>query len=226
MTTKTRRLRAVLGAARLVRDPNRLDEVFAIADGLVSESVLLDMRDAFARSDTGKHALAQRPRLGPIDLTALRALPAGSLGRTYAEHMARNGLDPSAIPTRRADDELSFIRAHLYETHDIWHAVTGFAADVPGELALQAFSLAQYPARLGAIILGGSFFNTLLFNWGERDARMRGIARGWLLGKRAAPLFGIRWGEQWRRPLAEVRRELGLDLDSLDALDTQTSRAA
>jgi ubiquinone biosynthesis protein Coq4 len=34
-----------------------------------------------------------------------------------------------------------------YETHDIWHVVTGFHTDVAGELGLQAFYLAQFPGR-------------------------------------------------------------------------------
>jgi ubiquinone biosynthesis protein Coq4 len=37
----------------------------------------------------------------------------------------------------------AYVLSHLYEMHDLWHAVIGFETDVAGELALQAF----YPPR-------------------------------------------------------------------------------
>jgi ubiquinone biosynthesis protein Coq4 len=47
---------------------------------------------------------------------------------------------------------------------------------------------------------------------------MRAIVRGWLLGKRSRPLFGMRWDDHLERPLDEVRRSLGLELDAIDAV--------
>ena len=41
------------------------------------------------------------------------------------------------------------------------------------------------------------------------------VLRGTLQGRQAAPLFGIDWSQHWHRPLAEVRRELGLERPSL-----------
>src|SRR5438477_261218 len=70
-------------------------------------------------------ALDERHRFR-IDLASLRGLAPGTLGRTFAEHMIANGLDPSALPDLPSTDRRSFFRAHLYETHDIWHVVTGF----------------------------------------------------------------------------------------------------
>jgi ubiquinone biosynthesis protein Coq4 len=132
----------------LVRHPDHLDRVFEIADGMVKRrtEVLEKMRDNFAKHPRGASALRERPRLH-FDLGALSRMPAGSLGRTFADHMRANGLDPSAIPTMTSNDELEFIRAHLYETHDVWHAVTGFHTDVAGELGLQACSGSRRSTR-------------------------------------------------------------------------------
>ena len=130
--------------------------------------------------------------------------------------MIGNGLDPRALPTREANDEGMYLVAHLFETHDVWHAVTGFGTDVAGELGLQAFYFAQFPARLSTALVAGGLLNTLLFAFDQRDARMHAIVRGWLLGKRARPLFGVRWNELWVTPMENVRRGLAVDLVGIE----------
>jgi ubiquinone biosynthesis protein Coq4 len=126
--------------------------------------------------------------------------------------MKKNDLDPSAIPTLDAKDELTFIRAHLYETHDVWHAVTGFDTDAAGELGLQAFYAAQAPGGLPIMLIAMGFLNTAIYSMSDRERRLDAIVRGWSMGCRARPLFGVRWGELWERPIEDVRRELGVEL--------------
>ena len=209
-------VRAARAYLSIVRDPSRLTEVFTLADSLVQPDVLRSMAEAFRQDPTGAQALRDRPRLGTVRLAELRLLPEGTLGRAFAEHMIRNGLSVDALPLLSSPDETSFVRAHLYETHDIWHVVTGFGADVADELGLQAFYLAQFPARLAIVILSAGMFHTLFFAFEERDARMQAITRGWLLGHRARKLFGVRWGELWATKLSEVRERLSVDLDAVD----------
>jgi ubiquinone biosynthesis protein Coq4 len=174
------------------------------------------MADYFRQDENGASALRDRPRLGRLDLAEMRKLPEGSLGREFAEHMIENGLSVDALPSMQSPDELSYVRAHLYETHDVWHVVTGFGADVADELGLQAFYLAQLPARLAVVILTAGLFHTLFYAWEERDPRMQAIARGWLLGHKAKKLFGVRWAELWTTPLSDVRRMLHVDLELAD----------
>lgn len=195
----------------LVKHPDHLDRVFEISDGMVKRrtEVLEVMAAHFAGDPRGKTAMAERPRLR-VDLAALSRLPEGTLGRTFADHMIANGLDPAAIPTLAAGDELEFIRAHLYETHDVWHAVTGFGTDVAGELGLQAFYAAQAPGGLPWMLIAMGFLNTALYAMDEREKRFDAVARGWEMGRRARPLFGTRWDMLWETPLDEVRRDLGV----------------
>jgi ubiquinone biosynthesis protein COQ4 len=162
--------------------------------------------------------LRERPRLGPVDPHALCTLPPGTLGRAFAEHILGNGLNLNALPQLPARTDAEYVRAHLLEVHDIWHVLTGFATHVAGELGLQAFSLAQLGSPFAAGIITGGLANTLFFAFPERDVRMRSIVRGWLLGKRARPLFGGAWARMWERPLEEVRTAFGLDLEGVDAL--------
>jgi ubiquinone biosynthesis protein COQ4 len=213
--------KALLSAVRIVRDPNRLNEVFSLSDHMVmaatderrQKMIAMVRRDPVAAS-----ALADKPRVGKIDLRELKKLPGGTLGHEFAEHMLANGLSPDALPVLTGSDELEFLRGHLYETHDIWHVVTGFGTDVAGELGLQAFYLAQFPGGLPSALLAGGFVNTVLYAFEERDERMRAIVRGWLLGKRAKPFFGVRWAELWQAPLVEVRARLGVVIGEVEKI--------
>jgi ubiquinone biosynthesis protein COQ4 len=219
-------LQAGRAFVRLTLDPNRLNEVFNLSDSLVSPEVGAIMVAHVAKDERGAAALRDRPTVR-LALDELKQLPVGTLGRTYADLMIANGLDPKDIPALPAPDDAAYVRAHLYETHDLWHAATGFRTDVAGELGLQAFYAAQLPGKLPTAILAMGMLNTLLFSFDDQDARMREIARGWLLGRRSRPLFGARWNELLPLPLDEARARLGLDLAAVDgALPAQSLRAA
>jgi ubiquinone biosynthesis protein COQ4 len=204
--------RAAYSFIDLVRHPEHLDRVFEIADAL-SEShteVLEAMRDHFGRDAGGAKALVEKPRLR-VDVRELSKLPAGTLGRVFADHLRENGLDPASIPSLSADTDIAFVRAHLYETHDVWHAATGFGADPAGELGLQAFYAAQTPGNLPLLLMAVGLLNAGLFSRADRDRRLEAISQGWAMGRRARPLFGIRWDELWSRPVSEVRAYLGIE---------------
>jgi ubiquinone biosynthesis protein Coq4 len=195
----------------LVKHPEHLDRVFEIADGLTKQhvDVLERMRDHFVKSPAGAAALSEKPRLR-LDVPTLLRLPEGSCGRVFAEHMRKNNLDPAALPSLEVKTELDFVRAHLYESHDVWHAVTGFDTDVAGELGLQAFYAAQAPGGLPWMLMGMGFLNTALYSMDDRERRFDAIAKGWEMGRRSQPLFGVRWDRLWSTPMDEVRRSLGV----------------
>ena len=203
----------------LVRDPNRLNDVFVIAESLQKPVFLQRMVDHVKSVDEAYPALAlqTRPRLGALDVDVLLAHPEGTLGHEFAAHMKTNRLDPRALPTAPAEDEKSYVFAHLYETHDIWHTITGFSTDVAGELGLQAFYLAQLPTRLAGILLSGGLINMMMYNFHDRDRRMTAIASGWMMGKNARPLFGVDWREMWGEQLSDVRARYLVDPVSASA---------
>lgn len=203
---------------RALRDPERLGDILALADVLAPPEAMRTLVEALGRSPPAATALRERPRVGDVHLPTLRALPAGTLGRAFAEHLDAHGLDPAALPRRDVRTDAEYVRAHMLETHDVWHVLTGFDADVAGELGLCAFSLAQLGSPFAVGILAGGLANTLLFAMPERDVRMRAMVRGWLLGKRAALLFGATWGRMWDMPLEEARARFGLDVAGVEAL--------
>jgi ubiquinone biosynthesis protein COQ4 len=204
-----RRLQALRCFVVLARDPRRLDVVFDLRASLDDPAVLEPIVRRLSADPRVARALAARPRVGRLELASLRALPEGSVGRVYAEWMTRMGLSPEAIPELPASSELEYFPAHLYETHDLWHVVTGFGPDVPGELGLQAFYLAQLGGPLPLAILAAGLLNTL-GHLDDADARMDAITEGYRLGKASEPLFGLDWRALLSRPLVDVRRELGI----------------
>ncbi|RYE92655.1 MAG: hypothetical protein EOO75_06180 [Myxococcales bacterium] len=210
--------RMALAGVRLLRDPNQLGEAFVLADtiGQVSTDAVQRMADGFRRDPRGARALVERTRLRLPPVEELSEMPAGSLGRAFADYLARNRIDPSDLPSRPSPDECAFVMAHLYETHDLWHTVTGFETDVAGELGLQAFYVAQTEGKLGLLLLSIGMLEAAGKGFEDRQARLDAVARGWLLGKRARPLFGLPWAERWGQPIAELRAELGLALDDVD----------
>ncbi|NTX06015.1 Coq4 family protein [Myxococcus sp. CA040A] len=203
---------------RVLQDPNRLQDIIDLARVLAPPMAMRRVVERLMQSPTAARALVERPRVGMLPLATLRTLPEGTLGRAFADHLTQNGLDPNALPRREAHTDEDYVRAHLLESHDIWHVLTGFRTDVAGELGVQAFSLAQLGSPFALGILTGGLANTLLYAFSERDARMQALTRGWVLGRLARPVFGTPWRELWEVPLVDVRQRFGLDLPTVDAL--------
>src|SRR5688572_1499436 len=96
-------LKLAAASIKLFRDPKRLDEVIDIADSIMDPKLVQPMVDAAKRDALGARAFAERPRVR-FDLKELKRLPEGTLGREFADHMERAGLDPNDLPTRPAPD--------------------------------------------------------------------------------------------------------------------------
>ncbi|WP_426749124.1 Coq4 family protein [Myxococcus sp. Y35] len=211
---------------RAIRDPEKLQDVLGLAPVIAPPMAMRRLVERLTQHASAARAFVERPRLGLRSLPALRALPPDTLGRAFADHLEANRLDLDALPSLEARTDEEYVRAHLLESHDVWHVLTGFSTDVAGELGLQAFSLAQVGSPFALGVLAGGLTNTLLYAFSQREARMRAIVRGWLLGQRAQLLFGAPWCQMWDVPLAEVRRRYGLELAAVEAVLDDAMRPA
>lgn len=207
-------LRFVRAYAGLVRDPAQLERVFALGEHIADDDLFERM--PWLRGKPEIEALVSRPaqRLR-CDRARLTALPPGTLGHEYAAMMKREGLNPEALDHWSGQGTLQRFRVHLESTHDVWHVVTGFGTDVDGEVGLQAFYYAQLASPLPLVLLSAGLLNTVVRRQGSGQRRVEQLVRGYLMGRRAAPLTGIEWDEHWARPLDELRRELRVNA-SLD----------
>ncbi|HEX2915294.1 MAG TPA: Coq4 family protein [Chloroflexia bacterium] len=140
----------------------------------------------------------------------LKDYASGTLGHAYYRHMNDNGFSPDFFPPIEPADELSYSRLRLRQTHDIWHVVTGYGVDLPGELALQAFYLGQYPMVFPALLVSSVVLHVATRKPRELTRIFDGLTEGWQRGKAAKSLWPVRWEEMWDRSLEDIRAEYNL----------------
>ncbi len=155
-------------------------------------------------------AIQERRAFGPIALDPLAALPPGTLGRVFAEHCRARELNPNLIHVP-PDDEVGWVLNHLYQTHDIWHVVTGWDNDLPGEVGLGTFYAGQFGSpSFFSFMLALILLNTVLRR-NDAGPVMTAMSEGYRAGQRAEPLFGTDWAALWDAPLDEVRSRFGVE---------------
>jgi ubiquinone biosynthesis protein COQ4 len=194
----------------MVRSP---DGDFGVIDRLSQTSSDLGSLQMIIKALTnhpqGKAAFENYPRIGEVDLEQLALLPSETLGYAYANHMLQNGLKPLKI--KPSNNDYEFLGAHITETHDIWHVVTGFNTNIIGEIQLEAFYVLQLQAsRFFLALLTKNLLKTVIDDIERSVDCMDAIADGWVMAKQAKPLFGIDWKTLWSKPLNEVRDALNI----------------
>ncbi len=205
--------RAFRALQLLLTNPDDTQQVFVMIDALSGNSPRRLLK-RFVRDANGARLMKAKSNLLPLlcDRERLRALPPGSLGRAYlafveSEGITADGLvDASNVPTTREviDPDLEFLRQRMRDSHDLWHAVTGYKGDLVGEASLLAFSFAQTKNPAIALIVLAAFLR------GEELAVRSQIARGFMRGVRARWLVAYDWEGALARPLEDVRRELNV----------------
>jgi ubiquinone biosynthesis protein Coq4 len=163
----------------------------------------------------------------PLNLDDLKAFAPGTLGHAYRDFMVSNDLMErlaegyknlheqfaTAGKLDRMPAILKYKVLRGYQTHDLHHVLTGYPATPLGELALQAFQLAQvefpYAAMWMAVATGHMAF---VDPWLIKPA-MDAIAHGWTYGSEARSIQFVKFEQMLDQPLEEVRREYSLGRD-------------
>ncbi len=205
-------LLAIKGVISLLRDPTKTESVYDIEDGLRNTKAT-QLAVEFVKSDPKVAQLIAERYVPPhLDMDALLALPAGSLGHIYATYIQESGFDPNFYRKIEVQDEISYVLLRLRQTHDIWHIVTGFDTNVAGELGLKSFELAQTRRTMAFILLTGGLLSVLSKSPADLDVLLECIALGYRSGAKARPLLAQKWEEQWSKPVSEWRQELGIEV--------------
>ncbi|KAL2161315.1 hypothetical protein VTH06DRAFT_8535 [Thermothelomyces fergusii] len=195
-----------------LRDPRRGDLIAAFAEATATPYFIYRLRDAMLASPTGRRILRDRPRITSesLNLPRLRALPANTVGATYAAWLDREGVSPDTrAPVRYIDDpECAYVMQRYRECHDFYHALTGLPIVREGEVALKAFEFANTLLPM----TGLSIFAAATLKPAERR-RFRHIYLPWALrnGLRAKEVINVYWEEQLERDVDDLRRELGIE---------------
>ena len=161
----------------------------------------------FHASADGLALLATKPQLSKAGLERLLDLPADTLGGAYARFAFARNLDPQfVVQPDYLDEDTAYVHQRTSETHDLWHVLLGFETNLMAEAAQSSFIAAQY---------GGAFLHLLmvlsmLAVLGRKPWLVPEVFRTYQRGRAAAPLLAVRWERLWGRSLDEVRRELGI----------------
>lgn len=202
-------IQAARGVFGLIKDPGSLESIFDIGEGL-QESELMQGAIAHLLSMPEVAAIVKERYLGTTpNLEELLQLPPDSLGYAYASKMTTENFDPEFYRKVQITSDTSYVLLRVRQTHDIWHAVTGFDTDPAGEIGLQAFVLAQNHWPIAILILVGAMLNAVK-KQEDLNGLMQLIHRGYQMGVNAKPFMAQKWEEQWERPLAEIRSELNV----------------
>jgi ubiquinone biosynthesis protein COQ4 len=204
--------RAGRALSALMRDPDDLPQVFTLIESISGTAPHRLLR-RFKNTDSGRRILREEPDIVPIlaDRASLRAMPEGSLGRAYLAFVESEGISPEGIRDasvknreRKIPEAFAYLHCRMRDTHDLWHAATGYKGDVRGELALLAFTLAQNWHIGVALIVGTAIVKGL--GGGATDM----IRDGYRRGRAAAWLPAQDWESLLPLPLDEVRARLKL----------------
>jgi ubiquinone biosynthesis protein COQ4 len=195
----------------LLADPDDTPKVFEIIDALSGNTGERLFR-RFAASPAGARVLRERRDLLATlgDTARLQELPPGSLGRVYADFVAREqlsarGLYEANMQGGRREDldaDRRLFGDRLRDMHDLWHVVTGYGRDLLGEGSLLAFSFAQTRNPGVGFIVG-----VALLKAGDATAR-RFLIAAWRRGRRARWLPAEDWEALLEQPLEAVRTHL------------------
>jgi ubiquinone biosynthesis protein Coq4 len=187
------------------------DAIARLSSTLNDADSLKIMVEFQSRHEQGRRAFLERPRLVDVDLQQLISLPQNTLGYVYADHMISNGLTP--LQASQIDSDYQFFAAHITETHDLWHVVTGCDTNIIGEIQLEAFYVAQlYASRFWLALLAKNLLKAVVYDIETASKYMDAIQYGWTMAQKAKPLFGIRWNTLWSNPLEDVRANLNIIL--------------
>jgi ubiquinone biosynthesis protein Coq4 len=97
-----------------------------------------------------------------------------------------------------------------YQTHDLHHVLTGYPATPYGELALQAFGLAQTRFPYAAMWIAVVTAHMTFLEPSMIDPAMDAITIGWQHGRQARSIQNVKFEQMLDRPLSDVRREFRL----------------
>jgi ubiquinone biosynthesis protein COQ4 len=206
--------RAARALSALIKNPDDLPQVFNLIDSMATPGHFRRSRSRFEKTDTGRRLLWAKPDIVTIlaDRERLRAMPDGSLGRAYLEFVETEKISPEGIrkasETERrlewANEDIAFIRKRMRDTHDLWHAATGYRGDVLGEIGLLAFTVAQQWNTAIAVMVLAAILKA-------RRTNIVGVVRdGYRRGRNAAWLPSQDWESLLDQPLDDVRARLKL----------------
>ena len=152
------------------------------------------------------------------DRAWLDTLPDGSVGATYRAFLDRTGFSAKGLAdisyaangdVGRIEHPVAWYGRRERDTHDIWHALTGYTAEEHlGELCLVAFSYAQTRGLGWAAIAAMGALKSLRMTGGTMV--LKAVLEGYRHGKKAKWLAAQDYEALLAEPLDAARKRLNI----------------
>ena len=198
--------------ARALRDSNRTEDIVTAEELAAQAQLRYLVRSEVMKSGEGPDIMRERPHFSDVQLDALRALPAATLGGAFARFLDDNGLSTSLYnipPQYTADPDEAYLMLRIRHSHDVWHVLTGLGVAGHDEILLHAFSLAQtgMPSSLALMVLGSLKHMLLEARFGLLRS---GLWAAFQRGRQASPLLTVYWERHFEESLESVRERYGI----------------
>jgi ubiquinone biosynthesis protein Coq4 len=146
------------------------------------------------------------------DIDALAKMPPETLGGAFARRMKAEGLGQDYYEHAAPRHRMKFLRLRMRQTHDIWHTLTGLGTDEFGEIAIQGFVAGQYTSTTAAITAAGVLLRSVFrCRLDDLEKYVDAFCEGYVAGKRAESLLGVKWEELWGESIEELRRRYRIE---------------
>lgn len=180
--------------------------------------------DAFIGDPRFESFLAERHYAEPLLLAELEALAPGTLGRTYHDWIVDNDLTAAIATDYRRfhealeaagmldglPDPMKYAVLRGFQTHDFLHVVTGYDSSGKGEIALQAFCLAQLQFPYFAMWMSVVATRMTFVDPRMITPMMDSITHGWQRGRTTPNLMTEKWESMLNDDLADIQARFGL----------------
>lgn len=178
----------------------------------------------FARLPQQKEFAEARWFAENVSLDELKEYAPGTIGRAYYHFIADNNLEANLATNYkmlhdmmrsqgnldRMPEDLNYAIIRGFQIHDLLHVLTGYEATADGEIALQAFCLAQIRFPYFGMWMSVVTARMTYLDPDQILPMMDAISEGWQYGRTTDNLQFERWETMLDRPLAEVRREYNI----------------
>ena len=162
-----------------------------------------------------RQMLAERWLPAPYTRDDLARCPRGSLGQALLAHIVENDLDLDFFPDIDPERPEEFLRLRSYQTHDLWHVVSGYGTSDAGEMGIVGFYLGQFLTHFddAGVALGaftGTLASSLLLNASlvrqvALPSMLAHLSDGYTRGSQARPMLAVRWETMFDEPLLAIR---------------------
>jgi ubiquinone biosynthesis protein Coq4 len=174
-----------------------------------------DLAEAAAIAHPGAANAATRATPPKLTLESLKALPVGSLGHDFYRLISDNNfnlevLDREAAGLQDMPPAQRYLNLRILQMHDVWHLVGGFRTTILQEVAISAFSLAQFGHTYSAMLIGTAATASLFNSIEAFGLSMQIISEGWLHGRTTPSFMAIEWENEWHLPISEIRARHGI----------------